>query len=81
MIDLDGWIAADGARLPDAWVGGLSDTDTVVGFGETYGCVSSRTGTRASTRSKAFCSPVWPPVPSPIRRSHGAGRGCNRRPG
>ncbi len=39
MIDLDGWIAADGARLPDAWVGGLSDAYTVVGFGETYGSI------------------------------------------
>ena len=39
MIDLDGWIAADGSRLPDAWVGGLSDTYTVVGFGETYGSI------------------------------------------
>jgi AraC-like DNA-binding protein len=37
MIDLDGWIAADGARLPDAWIGGLSDTYTVVGVAETYG--------------------------------------------
>jgi AraC-like DNA-binding protein len=39
MIDLDGWIAADGSRLPDAWLGGLSDTYTVVGFGETYGSI------------------------------------------
>jgi AraC-like DNA-binding protein len=39
MIDLDGWISADGSRLPDAWIGGLSDTYTVVGFGETYGSI------------------------------------------
>ena len=37
MIDLDGWIA--GSRLPDAWVGGLSDSYTVVAFGETYGSI------------------------------------------
>jgi AraC-like DNA-binding protein len=39
MIDLDGEITADGARLPDAWLGGLSDTYTVVGVGETYGSI------------------------------------------
>jgi AraC-like DNA-binding protein len=39
MIDLDGEITADGARLPDAWVGGLSDTYTVVGVGATYGSI------------------------------------------
>jgi AraC-like DNA-binding protein len=39
MIDLDGWISADGRRLPDAWVGGLTDVPTIVGFGETYGSI------------------------------------------
>jgi AraC-like DNA-binding protein len=39
MIDLDGWIEADRERLPDAWVGGLSETYTVVGFGDTYGSI------------------------------------------
>lgn len=39
MIDLDGEITADGARLPDAWVGGLSDAYTIVGVGETYGSI------------------------------------------
>ncbi len=39
MIDLDGAISADGAALPDAWVGGLSDTYTLVGLGETYGSI------------------------------------------
>jgi hypothetical protein len=39
MIDLDGEITADGARLPDAWVGGLSDAYTVVGVGERYGSI------------------------------------------
>jgi hypothetical protein len=44
MIDLDGWITADGSRLPDAWVGGLSDTYTIVGFGETYGSIDLKLG-------------------------------------
>jgi AraC-like DNA-binding protein len=39
MIDLDGALLADGAPLPDAWVGGLSDTYTLVGFGATYGSI------------------------------------------
>lgn len=39
MIDLDGGITADGAALPDAWVGGLSDAYTVVGVGERYGSI------------------------------------------
>ena len=39
MIDLDGAISADGAVLPDAWVGGVSDTYTLVGLGETYGSI------------------------------------------
>jgi AraC-like DNA-binding protein len=39
MIDLDGWLDADGEALPDAWIGGLADRPTVVGFGETYGSI------------------------------------------
>lgn len=39
MIDLDGQIRADGQDLPDAWLGGLSSTYTVVGVGETYGSI------------------------------------------
>ncbi len=39
MIDLDGWISADGDRLPDAWVGGLSDVPTIVGFDGSYGSI------------------------------------------
>ena len=30
MIDLDGAITADGERLPDAWIGGLEESYTVV---------------------------------------------------
>ncbi len=33
MIDLEGSIRADGARLPSAWVGGLGERPTVVGLG------------------------------------------------
>jgi AraC-like DNA-binding protein len=39
MIDLDGWISANGTRLPEAWVGGLGDAPTIVGFGKTYGSI------------------------------------------
>jgi AraC-like DNA-binding protein len=39
MIDLDGTITADGQALPSAWVGGLSDTYTVVGVGDSYGSI------------------------------------------
>ena len=39
MIDLEGWISADGRRLPDAWLGGLADGPTIVGVGETYGSI------------------------------------------
>lgn len=39
MIDLDGWLDADGEPLPDAWIGGLADRPTVVGFGDTYGAI------------------------------------------
>ncbi len=39
MIDLDGAITADGRALPDAWIGGLSRTYTIVGVGDTYGAI------------------------------------------
>jgi len=39
MIDLDGAIQANGAALPDAWIGGLTDTYTVVSVSETYGAL------------------------------------------
>jgi AraC-like DNA-binding protein len=39
MIDLDGALTADGVALPDAWIGGLADRPTIVGFGETYGSI------------------------------------------
>ncbi|MGH2893948.1 MAG: helix-turn-helix domain-containing protein [Solirubrobacteraceae bacterium] len=39
MIDLDGRLDADGEPLPDAWIGGLADRPTIVGFGETYGSI------------------------------------------
>jgi len=39
MIDLDGRLDADGEALPDAWIGGLHDRPTIVGFGETYGSI------------------------------------------
>ena len=39
MIDLDGAITADGRPLPDAWIGGLADTYTLVGLGEAYGSI------------------------------------------
>lgn len=39
MIDLEGAISADGIALPAAWVGGLSDTYTLVGVGERYGSI------------------------------------------
>jgi AraC-like DNA-binding protein len=39
MIDLDGALRADRERLPDAWIGGLSDSYTLVEFGKTYGSV------------------------------------------
>ena len=39
MIDLEGWISADRERLPDAWIGGLSESYTIVGFGDTYGSI------------------------------------------
>ncbi|MGI8715745.1 MAG: helix-turn-helix domain-containing protein [Solirubrobacteraceae bacterium] len=44
MIDLDGDLCADGEPLPAAWVGGLSETYTVVGFGETYGSIDLKLG-------------------------------------
>jgi AraC-like DNA-binding protein len=39
MIDLDGAITADGQLLPDAWIGGLGDTYTLVGLGQAYGSI------------------------------------------
>jgi AraC-like DNA-binding protein len=39
MIDLDGGLTADGRALPDAWIGGLGEGPTIVGFGETYGSI------------------------------------------
>jgi AraC-like DNA-binding protein len=39
MIDLDGSLDADGEVLPDAWISGLDDRPTVVGFGDTYGAI------------------------------------------
>jgi AraC-like DNA-binding protein len=39
MIDLDGALEADGRALPDAWIGGLDDRPTIVGFGDTYGAI------------------------------------------
>ncbi len=39
MIDLDGSITADGRALPDAWIGGLADTYTLVGLGDAYGSI------------------------------------------
>jgi AraC-like DNA-binding protein len=39
MVDLDGSLDADGEALPDAWIGGLDDRPTVVGFGATYGAI------------------------------------------
>lgn len=39
MIDLDGWINADGESLPDAWIGGLGDRPTLVGFDGAYGAI------------------------------------------
>jgi AraC-like DNA-binding protein len=39
MIDLEGRISADGAPLPDAWVGGLSRRRTIVGVGPRYGAI------------------------------------------
>jgi AraC-like DNA-binding protein len=39
MIDLDGALDADGETLPDAWISGLDDRPTLVGFGDTYGAI------------------------------------------
>ncbi len=41
MVDLDGALTADGKVLPDAWIGGLDDRPTIVGFGETYASMAS----------------------------------------
>lgn len=40
MIDLDGRLDGDGETLPDAWISGLTDRPTVVGFGDTYGAAA-----------------------------------------
>lgn len=39
MIDLDGGLTADGVPLPGAWIGGMGDRPTIVGFGATYGSI------------------------------------------
>jgi AraC-like DNA-binding protein len=39
MIDLDGALLADEKPLPSAWIGGLSDRHTLVGFGASYGSI------------------------------------------
>lgn len=39
MVDLEGALRADGAALPDAWVGGLGERYTVVEFGSTYASI------------------------------------------
>lgn len=39
MIGLDGAITADGRALPDAWIGGLSESYTLVRLGNTYGSI------------------------------------------
>ncbi|HYB28623.1 MAG TPA: hypothetical protein VEF89_18560, partial [Solirubrobacteraceae bacterium] len=36
MVDFDGAITANGQPLPDAWIGGLSESYTVVGVGRRY---------------------------------------------
>jgi hypothetical protein len=36
MIDFEGSITANGEPLPDAWIGGLSQSYTVVGVGRRY---------------------------------------------
>jgi AraC-like DNA-binding protein len=39
IVSLEGHLRAGGLVLPDAWVGGLSDTHDVVEFGGTYACL------------------------------------------
>jgi AraC-like DNA-binding protein len=39
MIDLEGAISANGSPLPDAWIGGLSRSYTIVGVGGAYGAI------------------------------------------
>ena len=36
MVDFDGSITANGEPLPDAWIGGLAQSYTVVGVGRRY---------------------------------------------
>ena len=52
MIDLDGALTADGHPLPDAWLGGLDDRFTIVGFGETLEAMTA-----------SCIMPRWPSVP------------------
>jgi AraC-like DNA-binding protein len=39
IVSLEGQLHAGGRLLPDAWIGGLSDTPDVVEFGGTYACI------------------------------------------
>jgi AraC-like DNA-binding protein len=39
IIDLEGALDADRQALPDAWIGGLDDRPTIVGFGDTYAAI------------------------------------------
>jgi AraC-like DNA-binding protein len=39
LVSLHGELRADGRVLPDAWIGGLSDSHDVVEFGGTYACL------------------------------------------
>lgn len=54
MIDLDGWIEADGQRLPDAWIGGLLDRHTLVGFGDSYGSIDLKLSPLGAYRLLGF---------------------------
>ena len=36
MVDFEGAITANGESLPDAWIGGLTESYTVVGVGRRY---------------------------------------------
>lgn len=54
MIDLDGAITADGRALPDAWIGGLSETYTLVGVGERYASIDLKLGPLGAYRLLGF---------------------------
>jgi len=54
MIDVDGAIGADGASLPDAWIGGLTDTYTVVSVGESYGSLDLKLSPLGAFRLVGF---------------------------